>query len=259
MTRGYNNLLSTLFGYMLAFFTALFSINVLSAGNHPAEPSGAAISVFNVSYTAQLNGMAVEANHRLTQLENGQYSETLEAKAALVKVTEQAIFDIIDEQIIPREYSYNRSIIGLKRKELQRFDWAKQLMIYTKGQRTQQVAIQPGYLDKMTYKQKMRRQLAAGQEEFTYPVLSREKLKQYHFKMIGTEVLSTAIGALNTTVIQRLTDNPSEQIKIWLATDWDYLLVKLEKTDQGEGQQMQISRGTLNSNPILPLTISTET
>ena len=255
MIRRYNNSISTLFACTLAVLTSLLSIDAMSAGNHSEELGSTAISPFDVSYTAQLNGMAVEASHQLSQLDNGQYREILEAKAALGKVTEQAIFDLIDKQIIPREYRYDRSIIGLKRRELQRFDWANQQMTYTRGKRAQQVTIQPGYLDKMTYKQQMRRQLAAGQEDLTYPVLSREKLKQYHFKLIGTEVLSTAIGPLNTTVIQRLTDDPSEQIKIWLATDWDYLLVKLEKTDQGEGQQMQISGGTLDNNPITPLTI----
>lgn len=259
MTRLYNSSTFAFFGYTLAAFTTALSITALAVTGGSAETHSTAISVYDVSYKAQLNGMAVEARHQLQQLDNGQYSEVLEAKAALGKVTEQATFDLIDGQIIPGEYSYNRSIIGLKRRELQRFDWANLQMTFTKGKRAQQVEIQPGYMDKMTYKQQMRQHLAAGHKDLTYPVLSREKLKQYHFKLIGTEVLSTAIGQLNTTVIQRLTEDQSEQIKIWLATDWDYLLVKLEKRDQGEVQQMQIRRGTLNNNPILPLTTTTET
>ena len=258
MTRLYNTLTCKLLACTLAAFTSVISITARADNNDWEAPSSTALSVFDVGYTAQLNGVAVEADHQLRQLDNGQYQEVLEAKAALGKVTEQATFDLIDGQIVPGEYSYNRSIIGLKRKELQRFDWANLQMTFTRGKKTQQVEIQPGYMDKMTYKQQMRWHLAAGHEDLTYPVRSREKLKQYHFKLIGTEVLSTAIGPLNTTVIQRLTEDQSEQIKIWLATDWDYLLVKLEKRDEGEVQQMQISRGTLNDKPILPLTVDTE-
>ena len=45
---------------------------------------------------------------------------------------------------------------------------------------------------------------------------------------------------------------------MWLATDWDYLAVKLEQIENGDSHQMKILNGQINNMPILPLATVTE-
>ncbi len=217
------------------------------------------LNSYEATYSAEFNGMEIEAKHRLEQLEPGHYRETLKARNILGKIDEQALFSLSDtQQIIPQEYSYQRSLIGIKRNESQIFDWPNNAVEYSKGDNTKSVAIAPGVLDIITHKLQLRRDLQAGKEILAYPVISRGKLKQYVYNVVANEVLETAIGPLNTVKVQRLRDDNKRQTTIWLATDWDYLAVRLVQKENGDSHQMKILNGQINNMPIVPLAIATE-
>ena len=243
------------------FTLALVSSIAISSHANQIDPATDTrlISSYDLNYEAQFNGMQINAIHRFSQLDNGQYQEILEAKGALGKVTERALYDISnDYQIVPIEYSYRRSLIGIKRTEKLLFDWSNSLATYSKGKKKQFIDIQPGYMDSMSHKLQLRWDLAAQKEPLTYTVISREKLKQYTYELVGNEVINTAIGPLNTTVIQRVEEQESKSTKVWLATDWDYVMVRLQKMEQGETQEMAFRDGQVNNQTILPLDSNTE-
>ena len=76
------------------------------------------IKSYSAKYSANFNGMEIEADHRLEQLESGQFQQTLKAKNIFGKIDERALFSISEnKQIVPREYSYERSLLGKKRIE----------------------------------------------------------------------------------------------------------------------------------------------
>ena len=248
-------------------FTIVAMVSFITVSSHATQTDNAhrvssgspLISSYDLNYEAQFNGMQISAVHRFSRLDNGQYKETLEAKGILGKVTERAVFDISsDYQIIPREHSYRRSLVGVKRTEKQLFDWSNGVVTYSKGKKKQPLEIQPGYMDTMSHKLQLRWDLAAQKNALTYPVISRGKLKQYTYEVVGNEVITTAIGPLNTTVIQRVEDKESKATKVWLATDWDYVMVRLHKMERGETQEMAFKGGQLNNQTILPLDINTE-
>jgi len=260
MTTLRNNcMISIRLGFTLLGLISAFSLASGSDTKGLTNHNPKLINSFDLRYAANFNGMQIEAVHQLVQLDTGQFRETLEAKNFLGKVREQALFDISDSgQIIPREYSKRQRLLIGTRTQKQQFDWSKNQLTYTKGDQTQQIEIQPGYLDLMSHKLQLRRDVASGHKTLSYAVISRGKLKQYDYRVIGNEVLTTAIGPLNTRVIQRVTNTESKRTKIWLATDWDYLIVRLEKLDRGETQELQISSGQLNNHPVLPLKVDVE-
>ena len=217
------------------------------------------LNSYHATYSAEFNGMEIEATHRLEQLESGQYRETLKARNILGKIDEQALFSISEkQQIIPQEYRYQRSLIGIKRSESQIFDWPNKTVEYSKDDKTKSVAIDSGLLDVITHKLQLRRDLQSGKEILSYPVISRGKLKQYVYQVIANEVLETAIGPLNTVKVQRVREDSKRQTIIWLATDWDYLAVRLEQKDNSDNHQMKILNGKINNLPIVPLAIANE-
>ena len=106
----------------------------LLLGSLPLGVSADPLSNYSATYSAEFNGMEIEATHKLEQLESGQYRETLKARNILGKIDEQALFKVSDQQqIIPQEYKYKRSLIGIKRTESQIFDWPNNTVQYSKG------------------------------------------------------------------------------------------------------------------------------
>lgn len=240
---------------ILVGFTALSSY----ATQTDLAKDSRSISSYDLNYEAQFNGMKINAVHRFSQLENGLYEEILEAKGVLGKIKERALYAITnDYQIVASEHSYQRSLIGMKRTEKLRFDWSKSLATYTKGKKKRSIDIETGYMDSMSHKLQLRWDLAAQEEPLTYTVISRGKLKLYTYEVVGKEVITTAIGPLNTTIIQRVEDQESKFTKVWLATDWDYVMVRFQKMERGETQEMAFTGGQVNNQTILPLDINTE-
>jgi hypothetical protein len=240
--------------------TANTLFTALLLGGFTTMTYGNPLSSYTATYGAELNGMDIKATHRLEQLDSGQYRETLKARNLLGNIDEQALFSISsDQQIIPLEYKYRRSLIGIKRAESQSFDWPNKTVTYSKGDKTESIAINVGLFDIITHKLQLRRDLQAGKEILSYPVISRGKLKQYTYKIIGHEVLSAPLGPLNTVKVQRVRKDNKRQTTIWLATDWDFLLVGLEQKENGDSHQMKILNGQVNNQTIKPLAVATET
>ena len=154
------------------------------------------------SYSANYNGMDIVAKHQLEQLDSGDYIETSEAKSVFGKITEKAQFELNTlGQIIPRSYHYKRSLMGVSRREEQLFDWSNNQLTYTKNGTQKIIPLVPSSLDLITHKLQIRRDLEAGKTTFSYPVMSRGRAKQYDYEVLATEVLTTALGALNLSLI----------------------------------------------------------
>ena len=77
-------------------------------------------------------------------------------------------------------------------------------------------------------------------------------------KVMARQVLDTAIGPLNTVLVQRVREDKDRTTKIWLASDWDYLAVQLEQIENGESHEMKIINGQVNNQPVVPLNIAAE-
>ena len=106
------------------------------------------IKSYSAKYSANFNGMEIEADHRLEQLESGQFQQTLKAKNIFGKIDERALFSISEnKQIVPWVYSYERSLLGKKRIEKQVFDWPNQELRYSKKNKVTSLPLQSGYLD----------------------------------------------------------------------------------------------------------------
>lgn len=217
------------------------------------------IQTYSANYSAKFNGMEIEAHHQLTQLDSGQYRQTLKASNILGNINEQAVFKLVSStEVVPINYSYKRSLLGSKRAEKQVFDWSNQQMQYSKKNRVSTIPIKPGYLDIITQRLQLRLDLQAGKEHFSYPVISRGKLKLYDYEIVSYAILDTSLGPLNTVQVQRIRQGNKRQTKIWFATDWNYLAVKLELIKDGDSHKMNIINGQVGSQPVRALEIVAE-
>ena len=238
----------------------LLSIQTTSAfGGGTAAPQESAakspISLYSANYSAKFSGLDIEAVQRLEEIEPGIYRESLKAKNFLGKIHEQSTFSLTDKKLLrPTEYSYVRSVFGRTKTEVQRFDWQNNILHYRKNDSRKETALAAGQLDMITHRLQLRRDLNAGHRDFSYPVISRGKLKQYDYRVVGNEVLHTAIGPLQTVRVERVVDADSNsQFTAWLASDWDHLIVKLEQKKNGDSHQLKLRSAVVNNQTVLPL------
>jgi hypothetical protein len=234
--------------------TAFSSTTATSLESTPESP----ISLYSANYSATFSGLKIEAVQRLEEIEPGIYRESLTAKNFLGKIDEQSTFNLTDEQQLrPTEYSYIRSFFGSTKTEVQHFDWKNNTVRYQKNDSHQETALAAGQLDMITHRLQLRRDLNAGHTAFSYPVISRGKLKQYEYRVAGNEVLETAIGPLQTVRVERIGYAASDnQFTAWLASDWDHLIVKLEQKKNGDSHQLELRSAVINNQTVLPLNIT---
>ena len=106
----------------------------------------------------------------------------------------------------------------------------------------------------MTHKIQSRRDLHSGARALSYKVMKRGKLRTYDYDIIGEEIIDTALGKLTATKIQRVVNSDKNRnTVVWLANDWDYLIVKLAHTDNGDTNTLNISQGIVGGKKLVPI------
>lgn len=236
-------------------FTKVFFLSLLPLQPMLALPANSDVTPYNATYKAKYNGIDITATHQLIKKENGVYLESSEAKSVLGKISESSQFIASKEgDLKSKRYSYKRSLFGVTRTETQEFDWTNEQIIYTKNSNSKKLRLEKNVFDMLTHKLQIRRDLRTGILASSYPVISRDKIREYVYEIIGQEILETSIGPIRTTKIRRVVNsNKKRETVIWLADDWEFLTVKLVHLEKGERHQLDITRGRVGDKIIIPL------
>jgi hypothetical protein len=109
----------------------------------------------------------------------------------------------------------------------------------------------------------LRLDLASGLRDIYYTIIKNGKIEDYRYQVIGNEILATNIGKLNTTILLRKDviegkESADIQSKIWLASDWNFVMMKIETYDKDKVTTMKFTQGTLDGRPITPLKAKAE-
>lgn len=176
-----------------------------------------------------------ELTQRLTPVIDGQQSLLSKAYttglAALLKqdtVTELSVW-LKDKGVnLPVSYSYRYSGSDDDRVEQQEYDWLSGKVKSLRNGVETVLALDPGTVDTHMVQIALRQDLFEGRKEMSYPVISRSKLKQYTFQVLGDEsVMTRAFGKLKCLKLKR------GSTLFWLAEQFDYLPIKIEKDEDG--------------------------
>lgn len=233
----------------------LLSVIAVIGQQGTAEPL-----LFHARYEAKAYGFSAQAERYLIKQEDGSYllrnkigAELLGATVA--EVDERSSFQWHDEQLTPLSYSFIQSGVSSAREQIH-FDWTSNKATSVEDDESWVLDLQDGVIDKLAYQLRLREMLKrAVDSELTFQVLNKDEIETYHFKVVGEEILNTKMGRLNTLKIERNRALPDRRgTIIWLATDWDYLLVGLEQTDRrGRKVELKLNSATLNGEVVQPL------
>ena len=197
----------------------------------------AELKEFNTEYIGELQGLPfkVQVQRSLRKLEKGTYQLASSARGMLITVSEVSEFTMADGRVVPMHYLYQRKGIGKNKHESAYFNWSD-LTVESKGSL---LDIQPGTLDKLLYQYQLREdvRLFMSQQEaligspnppsLVYQILDAGRLKEYRFRVTGQEQLDTPLGDTTTVRVERVRADDKRQTSLWLATEHDYLLVRL--------------------------------
>ena len=96
-------------------------------------------------------------------------------------------------------------------------------------------------LDQLSHQFAMRQLLRTSTEtEFEFNIVDEDEVELHRYRRVADEVLETPLGKLNTIKLQRIREeSDSRTTEIWLARDWDLLLVRIDQVN-GSGLRIKL-------------------
>lgn len=213
------------------------------------------LSSYQTVYTSRLGGISIEIARQLSQNSKGEYQLKLSVSSMLAGFTETSSFEVDSEQIRPQKYRYKGS--GLNRRESSSlFDWPANIVRSHYKGKWYQLAMQPGLHDRLSWQEQMRLDLINGSLEDSHKIsiFNGKRIKQYQIQYLGEEVLDTPLGKLSALHYARAQENSAREFHVWLAKDWDYLLLKVVQIEPGESPgELLLKKAQLNGKNIKAL------
>ena len=165
-----------------------------------------------------------------------------------VDVTERSESELHGASFRPLLYQYDRHGESAARNVRVAFDWSDGIVENTVGGHSWRMPVPAGTLDKLSYLLALMQDLADGRSSMHYSIADGGRLKRYALRSVGTETLETALGTLETVIIERQRHSDDRQATLWCAPALGYLPVKLAHRD-GEGRLVSMHIESIEGMP----------
>jgi hypothetical protein len=207
---------------------------------------------FEAVYVAKYSGMSVKATRTLLPLEDGTMELRFVAKSWLATIREVSQFNWSPTgQLIPQYYLYQRRGLGHDRTAELNFDWDTQRVKNDVQNRPWSMDLPEGTLDKLSYQLQLSADTLNQKNKVSYKVADGGRLKVYDFQVEGQEILDTPLGKIKTTRIKRIRDDNERVTVLWLATDWNHLLVKIwQQEEDGQHYEINLASAKLDGETV---------
>lgn len=221
--------------YFCYFFLLFLSSTALAQG----------LDDYSAKYEIGMNGLqAGELTQELETLTDGlhRFRSVTKAKGVVAlfrrdTVKETSLWTLSQQQIMPRQYLYQRSG-GKKDKYLRMdFDWRKNTVHIDDKVHPWDLEIEADTLEKHIYQVQLRLDLLQhpDKKNFRYLIADGGRIKHYQIKRLEQETISTPLGKIDTVKFTRQRDRDSDKDRettLWCAPELDYLPVKLEHIEK---------------------------
>ena len=224
---------------MLRFIACLllsFSVGI------SAEPT---LRQYAAEYTVHLSGVKVgELSRSLQHLGDGEY--LLETRAYTTgfaswfkpdEAVSKTRWSFIGGQPVPHRFDYHYSGRRSERVEWSVFDWERGVVKSKRRGRTTELELEEGVLDTQVFEVVMQQGLAKGLQRASHQVVSRGRIADYEYEVLGHEIVVTRpFGEVDTVKVQR------GDTTMWLAPAHDYIVVRIRQRDGGNTANSYITQ-----------------
>ena len=233
----------TIAAYLLAV-TALLLTTKLHA---------AALPFFSAHYDATVQGIPVSATRTYEALDNGIMRFHLKASSslALASIEENVEFTWDAGIIRPIHFRHLRKVLGKKEEKQLRFDWEKNQALSIRKNKTSTIDLVDSTLDRLSFQLQLQHDLLNDITTNNYRIINKKRIKQYHFKILKEETLTTQVGEIKTLKIKVDRASPKRLTYFWVAPDWHNLLVRLEQFEEGNKEfELELTGGVVGTKTI---------
>ena len=159
------------------------------------------------------------------------------------EIKEVSEFNINGEAFQPISYSYRQSVSVKTRKRDITFDWNKQWAREDDGDNVVSYLLEPGSLDRNLVVLALAQDLKARRTSLDHMVAYKGEAVNWRFKNVNTEKVSTALGVIEASRIERVRDNKNRSTISWHAPKYDYLPIKIQQLEpNGDSIEMRLKR-----------------
>ncbi len=241
----------------LAFFFSRTSAAILTIGCLMNVASAAEtaetkpqILPYTAEYRISSNSLTTTATRSLSKRgDNWQLSQ--HAKLMFIKVSEESIIEDGAMGLRPLRYEYSNNFSSRQDQKIN-FDWKHALASDKKYRKPWSAPLTAGTFDQLSAQLQMRQALICGRFDtaMVQTVVNRGKHKTYEIEKIGEEIIDSPVGKLNTVKLRRGREGSDSETIVWLAKDWNYLIVRLEQTDEDDTYSLELLNATLNGKKV---------
>lgn len=212
----------------------------LTAAAQPPEPQP-----FEAHYSTRIHGVTATGSRQLEPLGEGRWQLRSEARALFLRVAEDSLLQWTPEGYQLLEYRFEHPL-GKKRSMDWRLDWAAGTGRERLGGAT--AALEQPVHDPLSLQLQLQQDACIDPElDRHYQVLNRKGPRVYRVRRLGSERLDTAVGELDTVLLEQRRPGKERHTLLWLAPDWGCLLVQLEhnEPEDKDSQSLTLERATV--------------
>jgi hypothetical protein len=241
------------------------------AGQDPAKLSSSAEAIgperdpqlaptallpYTAEYRANNNGLSATAQRQLSRVTDQHWQLSQQAKVLFVKVNEQSLMRETDKGLQALRYDYENSVSSRQNQHIV-FDWEAGTVADQKSKNTWTKPLLPEYTDQLSAQLQMREALLNGSfdQRLTQTIVTKKgKLKTYTLEILDEEVIDTPVGKLNTIKLRRQREGRDGEMLVWLAKDWNYLIVRLEDQEDNDTFLLELLNARVDGKVVGPTT-----
>ena len=209
---------------------------------------------YSASYRASISGVPFSGSGSRSLALNDDGSWTLDfgANATLFKMEETSTFSVKDNKIVSKQYTNERpGLFGRRPLQVANFDWKAKQVNWQREEDKWAIKLQDGAIDNLSYQIQLRLDLAAGKRDgLSYLIADDDEVYRRDFVVEGEEVIDTKAGKLETVRIKIKRDTDKRATWIWLAKNWNYLLVKFKQREGDKEYVIEFKDATIDGKPI---------
>lgn len=213
-----------------------------------------ALKPYYAEYRTTARGMSLTLKRELETDGEGHYTLTNGGKLLVVGFHEVSVFTIDDGQIQPGSYVYQGTGLINRRREVHFVPGSDTIRSLYKDE-WYELPYTEGTLDRMSQQEQLRLTLLTADEprqDIDIRIADGSRVKDYELVFVGDELIETGLGMVNTLHFERLHDDPDRASDIWLAPDWDYLMVKTLHVEDDKPVEITLTSGDLAGVPLEP-------
>ncbi|MFV0277424.1 MAG: DUF3108 domain-containing protein [Parahaliea sp.] len=209
---------------------------------------------YTAEYDTSALGMHLTLRRELKTDGDGSYTLTNGGKILVAGFHEVAVFQVRQEELIPRSYVYQGTGLINRRREVHFTPGADTVRSLYKGE-WYELPNKPGTLDRLSQQEHLRLLMLREpdpRDGLAITIADGKKIKNSTLHVVGEEVVETALGPINTLHFERQHDDPERLSEVWVAPEWDYLMVKTVHVEDDRPVEILLTKASIDGVPVIP-------